>query len=84
MNSQARGTANDECHYVEEGDKKGQIPIIKPRRRRVPLGPKRERQKKKKRKKRSIPLQSETPVDPGHNLMKPVKCSVQEVGRNLY
>lgn len=43
----------------------------------------RERQKKK-RKKRSIPLQSETPVDPCHNLMKPVKCSVQEVGRNLY
>lgn len=76
MNSQARVTANDKCHCVEDGDKKGQIPIIKLRRRRVPLGPKRER----RRGKGSIPVMSETPVDPSHNLMmNRVERSVQEV-----
>lgn len=80
MNSQARVTANNKCHYVEEGDKKGKIPIIKLRRRRAPLGPKRETEKKG-----SIPLMSETPVDTSHNLMMShVKRSVQEVRRNLY
>lgn len=57
---------------VEEGDEKGQIPIIKPRRRRCSTGTKERETEKRKEKKRFIPLLSETPVDPGHNLMKPV------------